>query len=296
MTIWQWLGRILPWNRENKWPMWAEMAAFIGIEALFVLAAPAVMNIAYADGVYLWAQSRFGQHASLAMSLLAALCGAELCAWRMGLHRVVPFGGNQLRRWTILPVTLWYLAMQAGGALVSERLMSIELPVLTENLYVYPVLHASLYLLCLAAMAAMVAAMRARQTGRAVGLLGLQMLLMAMLFLQSAMYGQLQVRLSMPEMAADAPQTATVYMIGNEEDLPAELQGLFDGDVVRVDDFDEIPDLMFPENDAFTAYEETMAPVWRFGDILGWVQIIPTYFIMKKWLFPAKRREEAETT
>ena len=37
--------------------------------------------------------------------------------------------------------------------------------------------------------------------------------------------------------------------------------------------------------DPFAAYEEAMAPANRLGDILQWVQLIPIFFAMKRWLF-----------
>ena len=38
--------------------------------------------------------------------------------------------------------------------------------------------------------------------------------------------------------------------------------------------------------DPFTAYEEAMKPADTLASILQWVQLIPIFFAMRRWLFP----------
>lgn len=44
---------------------------------------------------------------------------------------------------------------------------------------------------------------------------------------------------------------------------------------------------MSAPTDPFAAYEEAVAPATRLGEILQWVQLIPIFFAMRRWLFAA---------
>ncbi len=300
MNLWISLGRILPWNRENKWPLWAQLMAFALFELLFIWAVEAATALVYLGPVMRWADRTFGASSGMALNLLCGLLGAELCAWRMGLHRVVPFGANQPRRWTVLPVALWYLAFQACAVLLSYGFSLMALPLWTVNPFLGPVVHCGLYLLSLIAMAAMVAAFREKRLSRACALLLAQILLITGLSLMSAMESRAQFQQMMQE--AQPPIAMVVVPEGAEENeellaILGKLEGVTPDSVIIVNDPAELYGLSAKpfddpaELDVLFAHPEEDAaadPAMLFATVLQYLQIIPTFFILKRWIFPHK--------
>jgi len=98
------------------------------------------------------------------------------------------------------------------------------------------------------------------------------------------------------EACADpAAQQVTVTTIGVPEGVGEESNALLDAllahsglnaeDVVIVPAGDMLSSMQ-AATDPFAAYEEAMKPSNLVGDILMWVQLLPIFFAMKRWLFP----------
>ncbi len=294
MTIWRTLSCILPRNREDKWPLWVQGLAFVLIEVLFLMSLEWASALVTNGRVLFWVEEKWGMSTQAAANLLTLLVGTEICAWRMGLQRVVPFGANQQRRWTILPVTLWFLLFDGGAMLLTNLLLQgTPLPVLTENLLVYRVLAALMEIAALAVMALMVAALRNRRFDRALMLAGLQVLLLLMFSLQSAMDGQIQNEMLMGGLSV--PQETQVYVVGDaDESLPGFIPGIDSDDdavdVVVISSPWEIPES--PMEDAYAAYQERMTPVIHLSRVLAYLSILPMFFIFRKWIFTSEKRED----
>jgi len=146
MTVWMRLGRLIPRNREGKWPLAVQLLVFVLFEALFIYGKYQASYQAYDPALSNWAIDVFGvEHFDKVLTLLSMLITAEVCAWHIGLQRYITFGGHTPRRWTILPVMLGNFALSIVTWLLSEQLMRLELPLPTENMMVYTVIHSMLY-------------------------------------------------------------------------------------------------------------------------------------------------------
>ena len=292
MTIWRTLGKVLTPNREDKWPLPVQFLVFLLFEALFIYGKYAATYALYDSSVYTWVMNVFGDaHAGTVLTLLSTLIAAEVCAWCVGLQRYVTFGGHTPRRWTILPMALGYLALSLLTWLVSTALLTTPLPLPTENPLVYPVLHSLLYVGIVAVFCAGIFHLRRGNKPRVLGLTAAEALLVALLVLCSVWQTQLDQRMLEQAYAQSAGQQTTVTTIGVTEDesinelLSAFLtqNGIDAGNAVIVGPGEA---LSVTPADPFAAYEEAMAPANRLGDILQWVQLIPIFFAMKRWLFP----------
>lgn len=315
MTIWMKLGRLLPRNQEGKWPLPVQLLVFVLFEALFIYGKYQASYLVYDPTMYNWALDTFGMmHSDHVLTLLSMLISAEVCAWHIGLQRYITFGAQTLRRWTILPVTLGYLALSIVTWLLGQLLLTVELPLLTDNIMVYTVVHSVLYAAIVVVFCALIHAFRRKEKGRAGLLVVAEIALVLLLTLCSACSGQVQQRMLEAAYADPAAHQVTVTTIGVAEgegtdDLLTAIlssSGLNPDDVVIVS-----PENVNPEDvattdlagllsglaasaDPFAAYEEAMKPSNLVGDILMWVQLIPIFFGMKRWLFCPDTPKEAD--
>lgn len=314
MTIWMKFGRLLPRNQEGKWPLPVQLLVFVLFEALFIYGKYQANYLVYNPTMYNWALDTFGMmHSDHVLTLLSMLISAEVCAWHIGLQRYITFGGQTLRRWTILPIALGYLALNLVIWLLGQLLLTVELPLLTDNMMVYTVIHSVLYVGIVVVFCALVHALRFGNKSRAGALAAAEIALVLLLTLCSACSGQIQQNMLAEVYAAPTSQQVTVTHIGVSEgeitdDLFAAFlssSGLNPDDVVIVS-----PENVNPEDvattdlagllsglaasaDPFAAYEEAMKPSNLVGDILMWVQLIPIFFGMKHWLFCPDTPKEA---
>lgn len=291
MTIWTTLGRLIPRNREDKWPLAVQFLVFLLFEGLFIYGKYAASYQVYDPVMYDWATEVFGAaHCETALTVLSILIAMEVCAWHIGLQRYVTFGGHTPRRWTILPIVLGYGALSLTTWLLSQALLTVELPLLTDNLMVYTVAHSVLYVGIVAVFCALIHAFRSKEKGRAGLLTAAEIALVLLLTLCSACSGQIQQNMLAEVYEESAAQPVTVTTFGVPEDAEADdllsailgNSGLDMDDVVIVSPGDvqsAVP------ADPFAAYEEAMKPSNLLADVLQWVQLIPIFFAMKRWLF-----------
>lgn len=274
--------------------MAVQFLVFVLLEALFIYGKYQANYLVYNSTVYDWASDVFGMvHGDNVVTLLSVFIAAEVCAWHIGLQRFITFGGHTPRRWTILPVALGYLALSLISWLLPSLLVNVTLPLPTENMMVYTVLHSLLYVAIVSVSCALLHAFRRKEQGRA-GLLAVaEMVLVLLLVLCSACSGQIQ-RHILEETYADpaAPQVVVTTIGASEGEGTDELlasilshSGLDAEDVVIVP-AEEALSGFASATDPFAAYEEAMKPSTLLGDILMWVQLIPIFFAMKRWLFP----------
>ncbi len=282
------IGRFLPRNSEGKWPLWLQLLVFLAIQTVFDRAMYCVPG-----PIAELTQSPFGPFANVspnwqmfwntALGLL--VCGA-IQAWQAGFHRVIPFGAQHLRRWTILPLTLWYLAVNLLGALVSLLPLG-ELPPLTQNHTLFAVIYSCLFLGAYGAMAVMVDAMRTRRPGRAWGMVAVQIVLLTVMLLSSQADMQLTMRETFP--AQGEPTTVYVYapesggesteMMDAMLGIIARDTGMVVGDTVVVTD----PSQIFSQDDGFEKQAEASN---RLSMLLNFLMAIPMFFILRRWIFP----------
>lgn len=306
MTVWMRLGRLIPRNREGKWPLGVQLLVFVLFEALFIYGKYQASYLVYDPTMYNWALDTFGMmHGDHVLTLLSMLISAEVCAWHIGLQRYITFGGNTPRRWTILPITLGYLTLSLVTWLLGQLLLTVELPLPTESVVVYTVLHSVLYAAIVAVFCALIHAFRRNEKARAGLLAAAELSLVLLLTLCSVCSGQIQQNMLMEAYEDPTAQQVTVTTFGvsdteDADDLLAAIlssSGLNPDDVVIVSPEDVNPvdvattDLsgllsaFTASKDPFAAYEEAMKPSNLVGDILMWVQLIPIFFAMKRWLF-----------
>ena len=294
MTIWMKLGRRLPRNREDKWPLPVQFLVFLLFEALFIYGKYQAGYLLYDSSVYNWALNTFGMvHGDHVLTLLSMLVSAEVCAWHIGLQRYVTFGGQSPRRWTILPITLGYLALSLVGWLLGQVLLTVKLPLLTDNMLVYTAVHSILYAAIVVVFCALMHAFRRGQKSRAGLLTAAEIALVLLLTLCSAAGGQIQQTMLEEAYSDPAPQQVTVTTFGVSEgeevdELLAALlanSGLDAEDVVVLPAGEALSSIQAAV-DPFAAYEEAMKPADTLANILQWVQLIPIFFAMKRWLFP----------
>lgn len=307
MNIWMTLGGLLPCNKDGKWPLPVQFLAFLLFEALYIWAVDATSALVYGSSVSMWAMQTFGESASVhVLMVISSLIVMELCAWRIGLQRVIPFGGHTPRRWSILPMTLGNLALNLAAYGLSMWMAWAKLPLLTEDLLVYTAVN---WALNIAVMAAFCALIYHARGGRWRAALPLAAALAVMIGLQS--YGSaasMQIQDAMLNEAIDnaGPPQVTAFSYG---EMPEELQGFFAGleqegvTIIDVKDAQSMEDVNIllpgddrsadPFEDPFAAYEAFMAPSDRLARVLLWLQPIPIFFIMKRWLFDRPAAEES---
>ncbi|MBE5809804.1 MAG: hypothetical protein E7318_02595 [Clostridiales bacterium] len=296
MTVWMRLGRLIPRNREGKWPLAVQLLVFVLFEALFIYGKYQASYQAYDPALSNWAIDVFGvEHFDKVLTLLSMLITAEVCAWHIGLQRYITFGGHTPRRWTILPVMLGNFALSIVTWLLSEQLMRLELPLPTENMMVYTVIHSMLYVAIVVVFCALVHAFRFGKKSHAGWLAAADGILVLLLTLCIACSGQMQQDMLEEACADPAAQQVTVTTIGVPEGVGEESNALLDAllahsglnaeDVVIVPAGDMLSSMQ-AATDPFAAYEEAMKPSNLVGDILMWVQLLPIFFAMKRWLFP----------
>lgn len=301
MTIWTKLKRLLPPNRDGKWPLALQLIVFLLLEALFIWGKHQADGLVYASSLSTWAMDVFGfEHFDKALTLLSMLIAAEICAWHIGTQRYITFGGQTLRRWTVLPIALGYLALSLVTWLLSEQLMRVSLPLPTDNMMVYTIIHSLLYAAIVVVFCALIHALRRMEKARAGWLAAADVVLVLLLTLCIACSGQVQRDMVAQAYADPAAQQVTVTTIGVPEgegtdDLLAAIlshSGLSTEDVVIVPAEDALASMQ-AASDPFAAYEEAMKPADRLADILMWVQLIPIFFAMKRWLFQPDAPKEA---
>lgn len=282
MRFWMKLGRLLPRNREGRWPLPVQLLVFLLIEVLFVCGMNEITLMVYSVSVG-------GTAAAL---VLAA--GVVLCLARMALHWAFPFGEGAQLRWTALPWTLGYGVLSALGLLLPPVLAG-KLPLPTESLMVYTVLHWLLYAALACVFCWQLMCLRTGEKTRAILLTAAEVLLAGLLILCSACSCQVENAMMDEVFAASQEQPAVVTTFGDVteitgEDLSALLaaSGL-EGKVTIVspDAWTEVP------ADPFAAYEAALEPVNRLSDVLMWVMRIPLFFAMKGWLFARKQEDSA---
>lgn len=288
------LDRLIPRNREGKWPLAVQLLVFVLFEALFIYGKYQAGYLVYAPAMYNWAVDTFGMtHGDHVLTLLSMLVSAEICAWHIGLQRYIPFGGYTPRRWTILPITLGYAALNIAVWLLGQLLLTVDLPLPTENMMVYTVVHSVLYVGIVVVFCAWIHACRRREKGRAGLLAAMELVLVLLLALCSACSGQIQQQMLEAAYADPAAQQVTVTTIGVPEaegtdallDAILSNSGLSTEDVVILPAEEALSGLTAAA-DPFAAYEEAMRPSTLLGDVLMWVQLIPIFFAMRRWLFP----------
>lgn len=299
MTIWMRLGRLLPHNREHKWPLPVQFLVFMLFQALFIYGTHQASYFLYDPSVYNWALDTFGVlHANNVLTLLSMLICAEICAWHIGLQRYITFGGHTPRRWTILPITLGYLALHLISWLLPTLLTNVTLPRPTDNLIFYTVLHSILYTALVAVFCALIHALRHMEKSRAGRLAAGTTVLVLLLALCSAWTMQIQGGMFEETYTEPTPMTVTTISVSengvlttstSEDAATDELlrmllgySGIDAEDAVIVGPGEALSSAL---TDPFAAYEEAMAPANRLGEILQWVQLIPIFFAMKRWLF-----------
>lgn len=294
MTIWMKLKRVLPPNRDKKWPLALQLIVFLLLEALFIWGKYQANGLVYASSLSNWAMNTFGyEHFDQVLTLLSMLIAAEICAWHIGLQRSITFGGHTPRRWTILPITLGYAALSIVTWLLPLLLTSVTLPLPTENMLVYTVVHSALYAGIVVVFCALIHAFRRREQSLAGLLAAVEIALVLLLTLCTACSGQLQRDMFAEAYADPTSQQVTVTTFGvpecedTDELLAAILShsGLDAEDVVIVPAEEALSSLQAAA-DPFASYEEAMKSSSLLGEILMWVQLIPIFFAMKRWLFP----------
>lgn len=294
MTLWMKLGRLIPRSRYGKWPLPVQFLVFLSFEALFIYGKYYASYQAYDPMLSGWAMDVFGiEHFDKFLTLLSMLISVEVCAWHIGLQRYITFGGYTPRRWTILPITLGYAALSIVTWLLGQALLTVELLLPTDNMMVYTVVHSMLYAAIVSVFCALIHAFRHKAKGRTGLLTAAELALVLLLTLCSACSGQIQQDMLESAYADPASQQVTVTTFGVSEGegtdalLNAILSnsGLSEEDVVIIPAEEVLSDLT-ASTDPFAAYEEAMKPSALLGDILMWVQLIPIYFAMKRWLFP----------
>lgn len=300
MTIWMKLKRVLPPNRDNKWPLALQLIVFLLLEALFIYGKYQASYLVYDPAMYSWALDTFGMmHGDNVLTLLSMLISAEVCAWHIGLQRYVTFGGNTPRRWTILPITLGYASLSIVTWLGSQALLRVDLPLVTDNMMVYTIVHSLLYAGIVVVFCALIHAIRRRENIRAGLLAAADAVLVLLLTLCIACSGQIQQEMLEAAYADPASQQVTVTTIGISEGegtdalLNAILSssGLGAEDVVVVPAEEALSGLIAAA-DPFAAYEEAMKPSDTLGDILMWVQLVPIFLAMSRWLFLPDAQKE----
>lgn len=315
MTTWMRLGRLFPRNREGKWPLPVQFLVFVLFEALFIYGKYYISYLVYDPTLYNWALDTFGiMYGDHVLTLLSMLVSAEVCAWHIGLQRYITFGGHTLRRWTILPIALGYLALNLMTWLLGQALLTVDLPLLTDNMMVYTVVHSVLYVGIVVVFCALIHAFRRKEKGRAGLLAAAEIALVLFLTLCTACSGQIQQNMLAEVYAAPASQQVTVTTIGVSEgegtdDLLTAIlssSGLNPDEVIIVSPENVNPEVVATTDlagllsglaasaDPFAAYEEAMKPSNLVGDILMWVQLIPIFFAMKRWLFLPDAPKEAQ--
>lgn len=294
MTIWMKLGRLLPRNREGKWPLPVQLLVFVLFEALFIYGKYYISYLVYDPTMYNWALDTFGMmYGDHVLTLLSMLVSAEVCAWYIGLQRCITFGGHTPRRWTILPITLGYLALSLITWLLGQALLPMDLPLLTDNMMVYTVVHSVLYVGIVVVFCALIYAFRHKEKNRAGLLTAAEIALVLLLTLCSACSGQIQQEMLEAAYADPAAQqvTVTTFGVSEGEGTDALLNAILSSSGVNAEDVvivpaEEVLSGLTAATDPFAAYEEAMKPSNLLGDILMWAQLIPIFFAMKRWLFP----------
>lgn len=307
MTIWMTLGRLFPCNREGKWPLAVQFLVFLLFEALFIWGVAQASALASDPTMSNWAMDVFGiEHFDKFLTFLSTLITAEVCAWRIGLQRYITFGGHTPRRWTILPITLGYLALSLIIWLGSRALLTVELPLPTDNMMVYTVLHNLLYAGIVVVFCAGIFYLRKGEKSHVLRLAAAEIVLILLLVLCTACDGQIR-----KNMLNDYFEPVDVIEQVKEEHLEYNIPIDVTGQVKA-----EYPEYSIPESatsgyayiielnpnatwEAGTPiiadiYEEAMKPSDTLGTILMWVQLIPIFFAMKRWLFV--REEDIRST
>lgn len=300
MTIWMKLGRLLPRNREGKWPLPVQLLVFVLFEALFIYGKYQASYLVYAPTMYNWAMGVFGAaYCNAVLTALSLLITMEICAWCVGLQRYVTFGGHTPRRWTILPIVLGYGALNLTIWLLGQALLTVNLPLPTDNLMVYTVAQSVLYVGIVAVFCAQIHAFRSGEKACAGLLAAAEIVLVLLLALCGACSGQIQQNMLTEVYIDPAAQQVTITTFGVPEDAETDemLSVVLTGSGIDMDDVV----IVSPENvetavpaDPFAAYEEAMKPVNRLGDILTWVQLVPIFFAMRRWLFAPGTEVEPE--
>ncbi|MBQ7848746.1 MAG: hypothetical protein IJ343_03390 [Clostridia bacterium] len=280
MNIWMRLGRLLPRNREGRWPLPVQLLVFLLIEVLFVCGLNEITLMVYSVSVG-------GTAAALTLA-----AGVVLCLARMALHWAFPFGEGAQLRWTALPWTLGYGVLSALGLLLPPVLAG-KLPLPTESLMVYTILHWLLYTALACVFCWQLMCLRTGEKTRAILLTAAEVLLAGLLILCSACSCQVENAMMDEVFMASKYQPAVVTTFGDVteitgEDLSALLaaSGL-EGKVTIVspDAWTEVP------ADPFAAYEAARQPADRLSDVLMWVMRIPLFLCMKGWLFAQRQKE-----
>lgn len=279
-------------NREGKWPLPVQFLVFLLFEVLFIWNKYQASALVYAPAMTSWAMNVFGvEHFDKFLTLLSMLVMADVCAWHIGFQRYITFGGHTPRRWTILPITLGYLALSLVSWLLGQVLLSVKLPLLTDSMLIYTAVHSILYAAIVVVFCALIHACSCKQKGRAGLLTAVELALVLLLTLCSAASGQIQQ--GMLEEAYNAPAsqqvTVTTFSVSEDEGMDELLAAILANSDLDAEDVTSIPAdeaLSHLQAAPFAAYEEAMAPANCLGNILQWVQLIPIFFAMKRWLFP----------
>lgn len=284
MSIWMKLGRLLPRNREGKWPLPVQLAVFVLIEALFIWGLNESTMLIY------------GANTGADPTLWVLLAGTVLCLVRMALHWAVPFGEWAQKRWMVLPWTLGYGALNVLMSVLPQALAG-RLPLPTESLMAYTVAHWLLYAGLACVFCALLNSLRVGDKLRAGRLTAVGVLLAGLLILCSACSWQVEENLGNEALMAAQEQPVVVTTFGDAmeitgDELAAMLESSgVEGRVVIVN-----PDMTTEAPaDPFTDYEAAMQLVNRLSSVLMWAMRIPLFFAMKRWLF-AKEQEEAVCT
>lgn len=279
-------------HRRARWPLPMMILFFVLLEALFILVKSAVNSLVYAPDMYHWAMETFGMtQGDQMLTLVSILASTAVCAWHIGLQRYVTFSRHTARRWSILPITLGYAALSIVSWLLGPLLVRMELPLPTENLLVYTVAYSILYTAIVTVFCAVIYAFRFSTKKNALLLMTADAALVLLLMLNTACSGQVQQSMLDAAYANPAAHQVTVTTIGIPENEDSEgllnavlsHSGLSTEEVVIVPAEEALSTL---RNNPFTDYEEAMAPSNLLGDILLWIQLIPVFFAMKRWLFP----------
>lgn len=303
MNIRMKLDRLLPHNREEKWPVWVQFLVFMLLESLFIWGNQMGQTLVYGGSIGLWAEKTFGLEIGYhVLTVISILVGVELCAWRIGLQRDIPFGGHAQRRWTILPYAVGYGALSLLHNGLLWAFQSVELALPTENLYVYAVACAVLFAAVGCVFCALVDSLRRREKARTILLAAAEVLLAGLLILCSAGSRQIEMGIMTEAVSAAETQPTIVTVFGDPDSFP---EGVTIKPVEQLDQLLESagidPDNVMvvcpegvttaPAEDPLAAYQEAVRPVDRLSTILQWIRLIPLFFAMRRWLF----RRETET-
>lgn len=294
MNMWKNANRLLPSNREGKWPLPVQLGAFALIEVLFVWTSGQLTEMVYASPLSSWILGDGTEPLRQVLPvLLTTLLWTWLCAWRIGLQRDVTFGGGVPSRWTVIPWAMGAGALNLLASLLPLALADV-LPRLTDSLMVCTALRWVAYaaLACLSCL--LLKRLREGERARAV-LPGAAVAALAVLLILCSVWAwQAENTLLQEAVMAAETQPAVVRTFGSVTEITEdELSALLAASGLEGRVTVATPGMSLePPADPFAGLEAVTQSAARLSDGMMWAMRIPLFFAMKNWLF-AKKEDAA---